>query len=178
MDLLPFFQWCYQTDIGVTIRNSVWLFPAIEAFHLLGFGLTAGAVLVVNLRLLGVGLGRQPVAQIAASAEPWLMLGVAMMVVSGVPLFLAESIKCLYSFAFWVKMICLLLVLLFTFTLYRHVTRTKSASDRTSVAREGAVQRLPSRRRTRRGSAVYEFYRQQYRHSRESTAALLWRESV
>jgi hypothetical protein len=77
MDLLPFFQWCYQTDIGVTIRNSVWLFPAIEAFHLLGFGLTAGAVLVVNLRLLGVGLGRQPVAQIAASAEPWLMLGVA-----------------------------------------------------------------------------------------------------
>jgi uncharacterized membrane protein YhdT len=91
------------------------------------------------LRLLGVGLGRQPVAQIAASAEPWLMLGVAMMVVSGVPLFLAESIKCLYSFAFWIKMGCLLLVLLFTFTLYRHVTRTKSASDRTSVARSAAV---------------------------------------
>jgi hypothetical protein len=50
MDLVPFFQWCYQTDIGFTIRNSVWLFPAIEAFHLLGFGLTAGAMLVVNLR--------------------------------------------------------------------------------------------------------------------------------
>jgi hypothetical protein len=139
MDLLPFFQWCYQTDIGVTIRNSVWLFPAIEAFHLLGFGLTAGTVLVVNLRLLGVGLGRQPVAQIAASAEPWLILGVAMMIVSGVPLFLAESIKCLYSFAFWVKIICLLLVLIFTFTFSRHVTRTKSASDRTSVARSAAV---------------------------------------
>jgi hypothetical protein len=76
MDLLPFFQWCYQTDIGFTIRNSVWLFPAIEAFHLLGFGLTAGTMLIVNLRLLGVGLSRQPVAQLAASAEPWLILGV------------------------------------------------------------------------------------------------------
>lgn len=138
MNLLPFFQWCYQTDIGVTIRNSVWLFPAIEAFHLLGFGLTAGAMLVVNLRLLGVGLTRQPVAQLAAGAEPWLILGVAMMVVSGVPLFLAESIKCLYSFAFWVKMSSLVLVLLFTFTLYRHVTRTKAANRR-SVARSAAV---------------------------------------
>jgi len=139
MDLLPFFQWCYQTDIGVTIRNSVWLFPAIEAFHLLGFGLTAGTMLIVNLRLLGVGLSRQPVAQLAASAEPWLILGVAMMIVSGVPLFLAESIKCLYSFAFWVKMSSFVLVLLFTFTLYRYVTRTKAASDRTSVARLAAV---------------------------------------
>jgi uncharacterized membrane protein YhdT len=139
MDLLPLFQWFYQTDIGVTIRNSVWLFPAIEAFHLLGFGLTAGAMLVVNLRLLGVGLTKQPVAQLAAGAEPWLILGVSMMVVSGVPLFLAESIKCLYSFAFWIKMGCLLLVLLFTFTVYRHVTRTKSSSDRTSTARSAAV---------------------------------------
>jgi hypothetical protein len=139
MDLLPLFQWFYQTDIGVTIRNSVWLFPAIEAFHLLGFGLTAGATLVVNLRLLGVGLTKQPVAQLAAGAEPWLIVGVSMMVVSGVPLFLAESIKCLYSFPFWVKMICLLSVLLFTFTAYRRVTRTKSASDRTSTARSAAV---------------------------------------
>jgi uncharacterized membrane protein YhdT len=139
MDLLPLFQWFYQTDIGVTIRNSVWLFPAIEAFHLLGFGLTAGAMLVVNLRLLGAGLTKQPVAQLAAGAEPWLILGVSMMVVSGVPLFLAESIKCLYSFPFWVKMICLLSVLLFTFTAYRRVTRTKSASDRTSTARSAAV---------------------------------------
>jgi uncharacterized membrane protein YhdT len=137
MDLLPLFQWFYQTDIGVTIRNSVWLFPAIEAFHLLGFGLTAGSMLVINLRLLGVGLNRQPVAQLAASAEPWLILGVAMMIVSGVPLFLAESIKCLYSFAFWVKMSCLVLVLLFTFTIYRHVTRTKSTSD--AVARSAAL---------------------------------------
>ena len=85
------------------------------------------------------GLTKQPVAQLAASAQPWLILGVTMMIVSGVPLFLAESIKCLYSFAFWVKMSCLLLVLLFTFTVYRHVTRTKSASDRTSVARSAAV---------------------------------------
>jgi pimeloyl-ACP methyl ester carboxylesterase len=123
MDLLPFFQWCYQTPIGETIRNSTWLFPVIEAFHLLGLGLTAGAVLVVDLRLLGLGLNRAPVAQLAAAARPWLIGGLILMFMSGIPLFLSESIKCLYNYAFWVKMTSLLLVLLFTFTIRRRVTR-------------------------------------------------------
>src|ERR1700676_2102809 len=104
MSLLSFFQWCYQTPIGEGIRNSTWLFPVIEAFHLLGLGLTAGAVLIVDLRLLGVGLRRQPVAQLSAGAEPWLLGSLTLMFASGPLLFLSESIKCYYSFAFWVKM--------------------------------------------------------------------------
>ena len=75
MSLLAFFQWGYQTPIGETIRDSAWLFPVIEAVHLLGLGLTAGAVLIVDLRLLGVGLSRAPVAQLAKAAGPWLLGG-------------------------------------------------------------------------------------------------------
>ncbi len=121
MDLLSFFQWCYQTPIGETIRNSTWMFPVIETFHLLGLGLTAGAVLIVDLRLLGVGLSQTPVAQVAAAARPWLFGGLVLMFASGIPLFLSESIKCLYNYAFWLKMISLLLVLIFTFTVSRRV---------------------------------------------------------
>ena len=130
MDLLPFFQWCYSTPIGEAIRNSTWLFPVIEAFHLLGLGLTAGAVLVVDLRLLGVGLRKQSAAQLWANTQPWLLGSVTLMFASGIPLFLSESIKCLYSFAFWVKMTSLFLVLLFTFTVRRRVTQTDLTSDR------------------------------------------------
>src|ERR1700688_2190369 len=104
MSLLAFFQWCYQTPVGEGIRESVWLFPVIEACHLLGLGLTAGAVLLVDLRLLGVRLSRQPVARIAAGAQPWLLGGLTLMFASGVPLFLPEAVKCFYSFPFWVKM--------------------------------------------------------------------------
>jgi hypothetical protein len=129
MSLLSFFQWCYQTPIGETIRNSTWMFPAIEAVHLLGLGLVAGAVLVVNLRLLGVGLSRQPVAQLSAAVEPWLLASLALMFASGTLLFLSESIKCLYNLAFWVKMTSLFLVIVFTFTIQRRVTRS-AASER------------------------------------------------
>ena len=135
LDLLPFFQWCYQTPIGEGIRNSTWLFPVIEAFHLLGLGLTAGSVLLVDLRLFGVGLSKQPVTQIWAGARPWLLGGVILMFSSGIPLFLSESIKCYYSFAFWIKMTSLFLVLLFTFTVLRHVTQTGLTSNRPLLGR-------------------------------------------
>jgi len=139
MDLLPFFQWCYDTSLGETIRNSTWLVPVIETFHLFGLGLTAGAVLVVNLRLLGVGLSRSPVAQLAAAAQPWLIGGIILMFASGIPLFFAESIKCLYNYAFWVKMISLFLVLIFTFTIQRRVTESGITSERPQVGRLTAL---------------------------------------
>jgi Family of unknown function (DUF6644) len=139
MDLLPLFQWFYNTPIGEGIRNSTWLFPVIEAFHLLGLGLTAGAVLVVDFRLLGVGLRKQSAAQLWANTQPWLLGSVTLMFASGVPLFLSESIKCLYSFAFWVKMTSLFLVLLFTFTVLRRVTQMDPTSDRPLPGRVTAL---------------------------------------
>ena len=139
MHFLPFFQWCYQTPVGEAIRESTWLFPVIEAFHLLGLGLTIGAVLMVDSRLLGFGLVKQPVGQVASATEPWLLAGIAMMFASGVPLFVSEAIKCYNSFPFWVKMTSLLLVLIFTFTVRRRVTRTSANADPLLPARATAV---------------------------------------
>ena len=119
--LLALFQWCEHSAIGEAIRNSVWLFPLIEAFHLVGLGVTAGAVLIVDLRLMGFGLRQYPVSQVAKDAEPWLLGSITLMFASGIPLFLSESTKCYYSTAFWVKMTSLFLVLIFTFTLRRRV---------------------------------------------------------
>jgi hypothetical protein len=139
MHFLSFFQWCYQTPIGESIRESTWLFPVIEAFHLIGFGLTIGAVLMVDLRLLGFGLVKQPVGQIASATEPWLLTGIAVMFASGVPLFVSEAIKCYNSFPFWVKMTSLLLVLLFTFTLHRRVALADLTGARPALGGKAAA---------------------------------------
>jgi uncharacterized membrane protein YhdT len=128
MSLLQLFQWCEQSAIGETIRNSIWLFPLIEAFHLVGLGVTAGAVLIVDLRLLGFGFRNQPVSQIAKDAEPWLLGSITVMFASGIPLFLSESTKCYYSFAFWIKMASLFLAILFTFTLQRRVVMREDSA--------------------------------------------------
>ena len=126
--LLPLFQWCQDSALGVAIRESVWMFPIIEAVHLLGLALIGGAVLIVDLRLAGLVLRTQPVATIAHDAEPWLVGSVAVMIVTGLLLFVSEPLKCYYSPPFWFKMTFLAAALAFTFTLRRTVTRDPSAA--------------------------------------------------
>ncbi|MSO83433.1 MAG: hypothetical protein EXQ53_09085 [Acidobacteria bacterium] len=127
VSVLAFFQWCEDSRVGEAIRESAWLFPAIEAVHLLGLVMIAAAVLVVDMRLLGVGLRDHPVAQLARDAELWLVGSLGVMLTTGVLLFLAEAIKCYYSFAFWVKMASLALAILFTFTVRRKVVFSDEA---------------------------------------------------
>ena len=124
MSLLTFFQWCEASGIGETIRKSSWLFPVIEAIHLLGLGVIGGAVLVVDLRLLGLGLKRQSAAQLTRDAQPWLVGSLVLMIITGGLLFLSEAIKCYYHDAFWFKMSCLFLAIVFTFTIQRKVIMT------------------------------------------------------
>jgi hypothetical protein len=122
MSLLHFFAWCESSAVGGAIRNSSWLFPVIEAFHLLGLAVIGGAVLVVDLRLFGFGLRRQPVAQLARDAQPWLIVSLMVMVATGALMFTSEAIKCYYHPAFWMKMTSLFLAIVFTFTVRRKVT--------------------------------------------------------
>jgi hypothetical protein len=119
--LLPYFQWAQNTGVGVEIRRSLWLFPVIEAFHLLALALIGGAVLVVDLRLAGLALRKQPVSQLAMDAQPWLLGSLTVMLLSGGLLWTSEAVKCYYNLAFWLKMMFLFLAIVFTFTIRRRV---------------------------------------------------------
>ena len=77
--LLPFFQWCEASTVGNAIRQSLWAFAVIESVHLLGLAAIGGAVLVVDLRMLGLGLRRQPIADLARSVHPWFVGSLAVM---------------------------------------------------------------------------------------------------
>ena len=78
--------------------------------------------MVVDLRLLGLGLRRQSAAQLTRDAQPWLVGSLILMIITGGLLFLSEAIKCYYHEAFWFKMTCLFLAIVFTFTVQRKVT--------------------------------------------------------
>lgn len=119
--LLPLFEALEASAIGEAVRDSLWLFPIVEAFHLVGLAVIGGTILVVDFRLLGLGLRTQPVSKLARDVQPWVVGSLVLMILSGFPLFLSEAIKCYYSFAFWTKMTALLLAVVFTFTIRRHV---------------------------------------------------------
>ena len=119
MSVLPLFTWFEHSWIGEGIRDSRWLFPVIESVHLLALAVLGGSVLVVNLSLLGLGLGRRTAAQVWRDTWPWFAGSLAMMLGSGFLLFTSEAVKLYYHEAFWVKMSALFLSLVFTATFQR-----------------------------------------------------------
>jgi Family of unknown function (DUF6644) len=91
--------------------------------HLLGLCMLGGAVLILDLRMLGLGLRRQPIADLARDLRPWLLASVALMLATGISLFLSESVKCYYSQAFWVKITTIPIAIAFALTVRQRVAR-------------------------------------------------------
>jgi hypothetical protein len=106
------------------------MFAAIESFHLAGLAVLGGAVIMVDLSLLGLALGDEPLPRLSKDAEPWLLAGLIVTVVSGVLLFLSEATK-FYSAGLWdsaeapflCKMVFLAAAIVFTFTVRRRILR-------------------------------------------------------
>ena len=123
MPFLPvaFFEWCQTCELITAMRSVKWLFPAIQGVHLMGVGLFGGAVLVINLRMLGFGPRSQPVAYIAQEAQWWFVVSLAILAPTGFLLFMSEAVKCYQYSAFWIKMAMLIVALIFTFTTHRKV---------------------------------------------------------
>jgi len=119
--LLPYVQWISTTRVSQAINQSSWAFAVIESMHLLGLAVIGGAVLILDLRLLGLGLRDQPIARVAREVFPWFVGSLIVMLVTGFGLFMSEAIKCYDSRPFWVKMASLLLAMIFAFTVRRKV---------------------------------------------------------
>ena len=119
-------KWSEATSLGVAIRNSQYLFPIIEYFHLAALAVIGGAILVVDMRMLGLGLRETPVKRLAQDAQPWLVGSLIVMLVSGISLYTSEATKCYASPAFWIKMVALVLALLFTFSVRKKIVMAEA----------------------------------------------------
>ena len=128
MSVLEFCRWVQYSSPLVAMRASPWVFPVIATIHLVGLAMITGAVLLVDLRLLGVGLQRQPVSVLARDAERWLVRGLFVTVSTGILLFMCFATKYYFLTFFWVKMAALLVVLALTFSVRRKVALADDTS--------------------------------------------------
>ncbi len=65
MSFFTFCQWLNDTSLSTTIRESVWVFPIIEATHVLALAVSVGLIFVVDLRLAGLVMQREPASEIS-----------------------------------------------------------------------------------------------------------------
>jgi hypothetical protein len=95
----------FPTDI----RESDWLFPAIETVHVLALVLVVGSILTVDLRLLGIAYRGRPVRSVAAERLPVTWSAFLVAAVAGSFLFSSKAVTYYNDFPFRVKMLCLVL---------------------------------------------------------------------
>jgi hypothetical protein len=141
--LQHFCQWLFDSQVGTAIRESIYVFPIVDAIHVLGMALLVGTVAILDLRLLGLILKTEPVSQVAKQVLPLTWCGFGVMFVSGFLLFWAEAAKSYSNPAFRIKLVLLLLVglnpLIFHSTIYRSVTNWGQAEVTPWRARLAAV---------------------------------------
>ena len=111
--------------IGEYVRSSLWLFPVIQSFHLIGLGILGGAVVVGDLRLMGILMRTESTRYVIRVTRPWFNFGLFILIITGIPLFLSEAVKCYYSRAFWIKISCLLFGALFVYFIRNPIVLSK-----------------------------------------------------
>jgi hypothetical protein len=121
LNIQPTIDAIAASALGQAISGSTWAFAVIESAHLLALALIGGAVLMVDLRLLGLGLRSQSVQEVARDAWPWFVGSWTAMIVTGLLLFVSEPLKLYYSTPFFWKIVCLLLGTIFAVTIRRRV---------------------------------------------------------
>jgi len=94
-----------------------------EVLHILSLTLLGGAAILMNLRLLNVGIVEEPPSEIYRNLRRWQDVGVIGIVVSGVLIGMANAEKLYDSTAFVVKMCALVGGVILTYGASRPVAR-------------------------------------------------------
>lgn len=125
IDLLALCKWLQQTSVGAAVRESLWLFPAIETVHLLGMAALVGTVTVLDFRLLGWVLRQKRFSELLKRLIPWVWTSFAVQVITGTLLFSSEAVKLYANPAFRLKILLIFLAgvhaLIFHWAVYRNV---------------------------------------------------------
>lgn len=109
MSVLEICRWLQASSIGTQIRESMYLFPLVETVHVLALGISVGAVMWFDLRLMGVVLRRDPVADVFDQVRVWMQIGFAAMFVTGGLMFWSLAEKLYESGYFRIKVLLLVL---------------------------------------------------------------------
>ena len=121
--LLPFFDWMNALPVSQAIGASIWIYPLVQAIHLVFLALFAGGIMIVDLRLLGFGLRSKSVSEVARDARPWMITGFLGLVATGLPQLMQNASREYYSEFFWYKMYLIAFGLILMVTVRRKMTQ-------------------------------------------------------
>ncbi len=140
----------FAYDPATNPLNKIeWAFPVLECVHISMFAMSIGTISLVDLRLLGFGMRHQTSSQLARDTMLWTLAGLVTVITSGLLIFTTDPLRYYYNPAFRFKIACLLLAILYNYTI-----TSPEGSDVGSISG-----RWRARRRTLSGAVGVCYFR-------------------
>lgn len=146
MALRSLFEWVDTFPSSIELRESAVWFPALLTTHVVGMCLFAGLIIMMDLRLLGVGNLRTPFSQVQRRLFPWQVTGMALSAITGAILVYSQPMRYYGNVFFWVKTVMMVLAgvnaMAFHFSTYHSVAKWDADSKMPFGAKMAAVMSL------------------------------------
>src|ERR1700733_1140889 len=110
MSLYSIFESIQNTSLMTAVQQTPWVYPIIMATHVSCIALFGGMILMTDLRLLGLALRDQSIADVVGGLSPFKRIGFVIMATRGLAMAGSAAPKYYPNPYFWAKMTLLLLV--------------------------------------------------------------------
>jgi hypothetical protein len=120
---VDFLQRIQDSGLSTAFRESSYVWGIVDGVHVIGLCIFLGMLLFWELRLFNVGFRSATVAETWERLSPWIFVGFAIMVFSGVTLFAGEPVRYYGNVFFRIKAVALVLAGVNALVFHRTVGR-------------------------------------------------------
>jgi hypothetical protein len=120
----------------VTNMPKIWpisllqdVYAPFGALHLVGLALMGGAMILLNLRLMGAGLVDETPSQIEKNTRPWFIIGLVIVLGTGIIIGMLNSDKLYKSVPFFVKIMSLIAACIFSFGVTSSIAKAEGKTS-------------------------------------------------
>ncbi|MFU8814731.1 MAG: DUF6644 family protein [Pseudomonadales bacterium] len=106
--LLDLARWLNAMPWSTGLHESYYMYPWIETTHVLALMVFLGMLCVIDLRMLGLIFTNLPASKVAERLDKPMMIGFAVMVITGFILYFAIPVRTTQSVWFRIKVVLLI----------------------------------------------------------------------
>ncbi len=109
MPLRSLFEYVDAIPSSIALRESQYAWAWVTVSHVMSMCLFAGTIIMMDVRLVGLGNMDTPFSQVQRRLFPWQIVGMTLSTISGLALVFAQPLKFYDNIFFWGKMVMMLL---------------------------------------------------------------------
>jgi len=134
MSMIAVIDWLSSTPLSQVIQATSWAIPGIQVVHILCLATLFALALNLSLRIAGRGLAAEPLASLAGRFVPAIWVCLALLLLSGALLIIAEPFRTITNPVFYLKMTLLVVAVALTLWLARVARRQPEKRTTVHVA--------------------------------------------